>query len=277
MSAASSFLVNTKAEAAARKPSDKPLSALTKAEANEWLRELGEEPRARWASMEIKSRIAEILDLLTEEDNRLPRNLTSMRKADLQRECTDRGIHFTEHETRGSMVRKIREQAEAEMGGKSKSIMGFGKHSDMTYEEVVESDPAYARRARETVQEEGQNCNWRLRKFVAWLNTQATGRESGGPSTSAAPAARTPDRNVRRVKRMAATGMDADDMRAETPLLEENPNPTNRVEEKILGALEKLNQRLSTLEMKHNQPEKHYDGTTSESWQALSSDAGAER
>ena len=60
--------VSTKAEAGELKTSNKPLSALTKAEASEWLRSLGEEPRVRWTSVEIKSRIKEIVDLVKEED-----------------------------------------------------------------------------------------------------------------------------------------------------------------------------------------------------------------
>ena len=99
----------TKAMADELRPSSKPLSALTKTEASEWLRSLGEEPRVAWTSVEIKSRIKEILDLLAEEDDNLPKNLTGMPKTDLQRECTERHIHFTEHETRGSLMRKIRE------------------------------------------------------------------------------------------------------------------------------------------------------------------------
>ena len=119
----------TRAEAEELRPNSKPLSALTKTEASEWLRSLGEEPRVKWTSVEIKSRINEILDLLVEEDSKLPKNMTRMTKANLQHECTERNIHYTEHETRGSMMRKIREKVEVEKGGKDGSVMGFGKFS----------------------------------------------------------------------------------------------------------------------------------------------------
>ena len=180
MHTASPFWVNTKAEAEELKPSSKPLSAMTKMEASKWLRSLGEEPSPKWTSVEIRSRITEILDLLAEEDGQLPKNLTKMKKADLQRECTERNIHFTEHETKGSMMRKIREQVEAEKGGKSGSIMGCGKFSDMTYEEVAENHPAYVKWARETVKEEGLTTNAQLRKFVTWVNKAA---EKDKPAT----------------------------------------------------------------------------------------------
>ena len=287
MSTVSSFLVSTKAEAEDARPSSKPLTALTKVEASDWLRALGEEPSATWTSMEIKSRIKEILDLLDEEDGKLPRNLTGMKKADLQRECTERNIHFTEHETKGSLMRKIREKVEVEKGGKSGSIMGFGKFADMTYGEVAENHPAYVQWARDTVKEEGFATSAKLRKFVTWLNSK-DGMKSGRSSSATASTARP------RAKRGAPT-RDVDDMKAEIPLLEENPTPKNRVEELILGALEKMDRRLSTLETtqaqpeksheqnqaeKHseqNQAEKNSDGAASASWQNLPSDGAAEK
>ena len=58
------FTVNTKEEAWELKPCNKPLSAMTKEAASEWMRALGEEPKVTWTSVEIKSRIGEILDLL---------------------------------------------------------------------------------------------------------------------------------------------------------------------------------------------------------------------
>ena len=69
MSTATRFTMVTRAEAEELKPNDKPLSALTKTEASEWLRSLGEEPRVKWTSVDIKSRINEILDILVEEDS----------------------------------------------------------------------------------------------------------------------------------------------------------------------------------------------------------------
>ena len=63
-------------------------------------------------------------------------------------------------------------------------------------------------------------------------------------------------------------------MKVQLPLMEENPTPKNRVEAQILGALEKLDQRLHSLEARPSQPaqpEKHYIGSGSESWQDLPS------
>ena len=85
---------------------------------------------------------------------------------------------------------------------------------------------------------------------------------------------------------MATTTGDVDDMKAETPLMAEHPLPRNKTEEQILGALMRLDQRMSSLETTQTQramaeaagvpvpAEKHYPASASESWQNLSSDGG---
>ena len=270
----------TRAEAEELKPNDKPLSALTKTEASEWLRSLGEEPRVKWTSVEIKSRIKEILDLLVEDDSKLPKNMTRMTKANLQHECTERNIHYTEHETRGSMMRKIREKVEAEKGGKDGSVMGFGKFSEMTYEEVAEQQPAYVKWALETVKEEGHTSDAKLKRFATWLSNRDKGAEkppkteNQRQSSAAASSARTPDgrgsyqgRRNMGIKRVP--DKDPDAMKAEIPLLEETPIPENNMQKQVLGALEKLDKRLNSLETVQNQQEKRDVGTSDGSWQHL--------
>ena len=87
----------TRAEAEELRPNSKPLSALTKTEASEWLRSLGEEPRVKWTSVEIKSRIKEIVDLVKEEDQagreKLRRFVTRLNK--LKTTPTPAEKHYT--------------------------------------------------------------------------------------------------------------------------------------------------------------------------------------
>ena len=73
----------------------------------------------------------------------------------------------------------------------------------------------------------------------------------------------------RRINRMP--DKDADAMKAEIPLLEENPIPETKVQEQMLGALEKLDKRLNSLETVQTQPEKRYVGMPDGSWQHLPS------
>ena len=298
------FTVTTKMEAIALKPRGIPLSALTKEKASEYLRSLGEEPPVTWTSAEIKSRIKEVLDLLEDEEVNLPKNMSGMKKAELQRACTERNINFTEHTTKGAMMRKIRDQVEAEKVGKAGNLMGFGQHAALTFEEVVENHPAYVKWAVETVQEEGYNTSVGLRKFVNWVINKEKEKETKSHLNRAEQILQTSGLSVeertivmkelnpngvnnllnlnarssaaaspgRRGKRTATK--DADAMRAEVPLMTENPTPTTNVEAQLLGALEKIDKRLNVIEARENDT-KSQSGTASDSWQ-IASDHGAE-
>ena len=285
MSTNSSLSVNTKAEAEEPKLNSKPLSALTEEEASEWLRSLGEEPRVKWTSVEIKSRIKEILDHpwwrvgdnsknTYEHDPEFAEIPWWMQRADYDPEEVQKCVEdfprmLFEAKVPGVPWERRRDNLPLPEDCTSRSIMGFGEFSDLTYEEVAEDQPAYVKWARETVQDGGEASHWRLRKFVARLNHEATA--SRASSSATASVARSKGRC------MAATGKDADDMMAETRLMEENSKLTNQVEEENPGVLEELDQRRTSLEMKQTQLEKPYDGTASESRQSQPLDGDAEK
>ena len=113
---------------------------------------------------------------------------SALKKAELIKECHKRGIDTTTHETRASMMRKIRNQVEMEAGGTGISLMGMGKHSDRSYQEVKDDDPNYVRWAKETVQEEGMKAHWKLRKFVAWIRAQENSDDELVKETVPSPA-----------------------------------------------------------------------------------------
>ena len=94
----------------------KPLSYCTKDEASRWLRNLGEEPNAAWTSVEIKSRIKDILDA-RQGDAKLPNTFTKLKRSELQQECLNLGIKTQEHDTRGVMMRKVREEVARKVSG----------------------------------------------------------------------------------------------------------------------------------------------------------------
>ena len=153
----------TKTEAMDMKPSDKPTTALTKAEASQWLRAMGEEPNTAWTSIEVKDRIQEILKELDEGEVDLPKGMSAMKKEDLLEEMRKRGLSAGQHETRASMMRKIRADAEALHGGTAETLMGFGKHAALKYAEVKDRHPDYVRWATETVKDEGVATSPKLR------------------------------------------------------------------------------------------------------------------
>ena len=80
-----------------------------------------------------------------EGDNKVPNNFSKPKKSELQQECLRRAINTTEHDARGNMMRKIRVDAESRVMGTTDTLMGFGKHADLQYGEVVADFPGYAK------------------------------------------------------------------------------------------------------------------------------------
>ena len=75
------------------------VAALTKQEAIDHLRRLGEEPHPKWSSIEIKSRIRELAE--AEEKRPLGVNSNSKKEA-IVAVCQEKGIHVGKHDTKGS-------------------------------------------------------------------------------------------------------------------------------------------------------------------------------
>ena len=66
-----------------------------------------------------------------------------MKKAEHKAEMEKRGMSVGEHETCASMMRRIRVHVDAELGGTSSTLMGFGKHAHRTYQEVMDQYDGY--------------------------------------------------------------------------------------------------------------------------------------
>ena len=266
-------------------PVNKPLSALTKAEATTWLKNLGEEPGAKWTSLEIKSRIKEILAASSEADHQLPKGLAVMKKTELEEECKKRGLTTSTHETRGSMMRKVRMDVEEKAASGPHTLMGFGKHSDMTYQEVADRYPTYVSWAKETYEEDGPGCNPKLRKFVRWVLAPAAKEKDAGnvaakppskveSSTTGSQKTVPAPRCVRSRGKRGAPGPGADDaqsMEATTPLLVEHPTPATKNEGLVVQALERLGERMDRLEEKADK--KKAEGSLG-SWEAVPGPGG---
>ena len=131
------------------------------------LRSLGEEPNPSWSSLEIKDRIKE----LTERDQRkgLGANSNST-KEQIKQVCIMKGLSVTSNDTKGSLLRKLRQAQEYEVGGSEETLVGFGKHASLKYKEVPES---YLTWAIETFQEGGTgNCCGQLCRLAKWAMVQ---------------------------------------------------------------------------------------------------------
>ena len=119
----------------------KPIHAMTKQEATEYLIELGDQINPAWTSCELKSRIKE---LLTQRASKVKMGVNiGSKKEVIEKACRDNDVKLTGHETKGDLLRKLREQLEmtAELNGDM--VMTIGKHAGKTFAEIQKSCPKY--------------------------------------------------------------------------------------------------------------------------------------
>ena len=130
-------------------------------------RSLGEEPNPSWSSIEIKDRIRE----LSERDHQrkgLGVNGNSL-KEQIYQECVKQGLSVTRHDTKGSLLMKLRAAQEYEVAGSDETIVGFGKYASLKYKEVPEY---YIKWAIDTYQEGATTCCGRLARLAKWAMVQ---------------------------------------------------------------------------------------------------------
>ena len=151
--------------------STKTVSSMTKAEAAEYLTELGEKPHPGWTSLEIKARISEILKARGKAKVNLGISSNSPKK-DMIDACSNAGVVLTGHETKGDLMRKLRERLEQDMDGDGAMIMTFGKHDGKSFTEIRSTCPGWCTWAKTIVDESGDDAHWKMRQFVAWLRAE---------------------------------------------------------------------------------------------------------
>ena len=149
-------------------------SAMSKEQAKEHLRTLGEEAHPKWTSLEIKSRIKE----LTERDQQKGLGVNSnSTKAEIEQKCREKGLTVTKNDTKGSLLRKLRAAQDFEEKGSDETMVGFGRHADKKYKEVPQT---YLDWAMEVCREGPTECSGKLARLASWAMTQ-----QGKPEESA--------------------------------------------------------------------------------------------
>ena len=144
---------------------------MTKAEAVQALKDLGEIVHPSWTSVEIKSKLVELKKREDLTHNHKLKGLHGMKKNELEDLARACGIPFTDNDTKGSLMRKLREQDFLQSTPKPDDLMTFGKYANMTYAEVTEMDPSYIRWAKEAAMD--GKCSPYLRRFVIYCNNVA--------------------------------------------------------------------------------------------------------
>jgi hypothetical protein len=163
----------------------KTVSTMNKEELRESLRAYGEEPHPRWTSVELRSRLQEIRRSFAG-----PKETTvnaNSKKIVIEEACREQGLMVTANDTKGSLLRKLRNHQELNTPGTPDTLLAFGKHAELQYQEVRDHHPDYCRWVKEAKSDGGASAQ--LIRFSLWLEKMDTLKEDK-PKTATARATR---------------------------------------------------------------------------------------
>ncbi|CAE7287306.1 unnamed protein product [Symbiodinium sp. CCMP2592] len=161
------------------------MDKLTKPELILHLRALGETPPEEWTRLELRQRLSDLADqgevaIETSKTMKTPLqnavaelNRASSRKATLVNYVQETyGMKVGTNDTIAIIQKNCMSHMIRTIEGHDNDRMGFGKHSQKTYLEVLETDENYCQWAKQTATETG--CSIYLQRFVTWMNNRAT-------------------------------------------------------------------------------------------------------
>jgi hypothetical protein len=141
------------------------------------LRDLGEEPPAKWGLTELKVRLLELeqeLGVSSQKRQITPLqqmtralNKASTKKANLQQFCEELGMSNVSNSTITQLQKSAMDRIYMQSKADVSDPVGFGTHSAMSYGEIAQSQVEYCQWVVATAQE-GQ-CSHRLTRLANWL------------------------------------------------------------------------------------------------------------
>ena len=163
------------------------MADLTAKELRQILVGMGENPPDKWSKLELKHRLSEIAEvdvtknLKNKGQNPSPaqvliKELTQAsrkKKVDLLAFCQGR-LHMNnvDHMTMARLESAAMKKIMTTTPGDGRDLVGFGKHSAWTYEEVARQDVPYSKWIQQTFQEGGETCDPLLQRLALWLQTR---------------------------------------------------------------------------------------------------------
>ena len=169
---------------------------LNKAQLREELENLGETPPASWSKIELRARLMEVrLEEGIDTTHGKPRSRLEVMMKDLS----------VASRKKEALVKFVQEKLDITVGSndsiatlQSKGVkkvyelvppaptdpLGFGKHSDLTYSEVMLNIPDYCTWIKDTARQNPVGADYRLRRFAKWLEeNQSAGTGSSWTMT----------------------------------------------------------------------------------------------
>ncbi|CAE7753610.1 unnamed protein product [Symbiodinium necroappetens] len=151
-----------------------PTSTVTKKEMQDRLRQQGENPPTSWTKVQLAARLAELAEEITPTTSTMTeRDAVKIinrckRKAELQALLQEHGVPFTPAQTVDQLKSRIyKHLMETQVIPAGSESMGFGKHSEMTYNQVIVEKPEYTKWCISTAVENPES-HWRLLRFAQW-------------------------------------------------------------------------------------------------------------
>ena len=160
-----------------------PMEQMTKTDLVLHLRAYGEEPPRAWTKVELRQRLYDLeaageITIAKGGKQKTPYqeavaklNKASHRKAHLV-SYVQENLNMTvgPNETIAMIQKRAMAQLMENIPGSGGDLMGYGKYADVTYEQVVKTDPQYVEWAKTTASE--GPCSIYLDRFVNWVNTK---------------------------------------------------------------------------------------------------------
>ena len=153
---------------------------VTKAQWQQRLRDLGEEPPTAWTVVQLQNRYEELQTQTEDEDNQeLEAQLRGLRAASRLKKgvfldyLAQKGLPHNPNATVKSLFGEAEKAITMSHLPKGNEILGFGKHGNLSYTEVILNYPSYVTWAENTVLE-SDDAHWRLRRFVDYAKTLTT-------------------------------------------------------------------------------------------------------
>ena len=168
------------------------MNSMSKSELVLALRGYGEEPPSAWNKIDLRARLEELaeageIEVKTSKTSKTPLqaavsqlNRASRKKADLINHVEkELGMTVAPNATIADIQKLAMKVLMNQILGADQDVMGFGKHSEMTYIEVMNREPSYCRWAKDTYQEESTSIY--LKRFVEWLLVKEKGGSKPSP------------------------------------------------------------------------------------------------
>ena len=124
----------------------------TKEEATEYLTALGVKPPPEWTILEMQACIPHLLKARCKNGSH-ENNAVNLSKEEMMEACSKAGVTLTGHEIIEDLATKLLKV-------------------DSVFKEIRDTCPMWCARAKEEVDEKGNDAHWRLRAFVEWLHEE---------------------------------------------------------------------------------------------------------